>query len=96
MLYRVKAVSQNSHSFPMEGQGRKRNQRVQFDQSIQGKLRSANQLMLLAMGFKIIGMLKISHSPHPNASSGRRSVAEQSTLKQQAMIGTITDPARNA
>ncbi len=37
-----------------------------------------------------------SPSPHPNGSSGRISVVEQNTFKLQAMIGPITDPARNA
>jgi len=33
--------------------------------------------------------------PRPNGSSGRISVAEQNTFKQPAMVGPITDPARN-
>ena len=44
----------------MEDQERKRNQASNMINPIQGKLRTANQLMLLIMGFMIIGMLKIS------------------------------------
>ena len=36
-----------------------------------------------------------SLSSHPNGISGQISVAERNTLKQQAMNGLITDPARN-
>jgi len=36
-----------------------------------------------------------SLSPHPNGISGRTSIAEQTTLKQQAMNGSIIDPTRN-
>jgi LCP family protein required for cell wall assembly len=43
----------------------------------------------------LYGDARNSLSPHPNAISGQISVAEQNTLKQQAMIGPITDPARN-
>jgi LCP family protein required for cell wall assembly len=39
---------------------------------------------------------QISHSPGANGISSRISIAEQSTLKQPAMNGQITDPARNA
>jgi LCP family protein required for cell wall assembly len=35
-------------------------------------------------------------SPHPNGTTGQISVAEQNTLKQQAMNGPITGPTRNA
>ena len=59
MLDRVRAISQQSHSFPMEDQERKRNQASNWINRMQGKLYLANQLILLVTGFKIIGMLKI-------------------------------------
>ncbi len=34
-------------------------------------------------------------SPHPNGTPGQISIAEQNTLKQQAMNGPITGPTRN-
>src|SRR5260370_35908881 len=37
-----------------------------------------------------------ARSPHEYEVSGRISVAEQNTLKQQAMNGPITDPTRRA
>ena len=59
MLYRVKAGRQNSHSYPTEGHRQIHNQPSHLTNSILGKLRSAKQLILLARGFYLIGMLII-------------------------------------
>ena len=57
MLYSVKAVGQNSHSYPTEGHRRIHNQPSHLNSSTEGKVCPAKRLILVALGFYLIGVL---------------------------------------
>lgn len=81
--------------FPNGGSGKETQSSVQFDQSHAGKTLFGQPVQVPAHGFQDHWDSQSFSSPDPGSSSGWRSLAEQSTLKQQAMVGTITDPERN-
>ncbi|MGZ3642291.1 MAG: hypothetical protein ACXVCM_00395, partial [Ktedonobacteraceae bacterium] len=79
--------------FPNGGSGKETLSSVQLDQTYAEKTLFGQSTHAPSYGFQDYKNAQSfrSHSP----GSGWRSVAEQSTLKQQAMVGTITDPVRN-
>jgi LCP family protein required for cell wall assembly len=69
---------------------------VPFDQLHAGKTPFGQPAHSPGNGLQSYWDAHNSLSPHPNGISGQISVTEQNTLKQQAMIGPIIDPARDA
>ncbi len=80
--------------FPNGGSGKETQSSVQFDQSYTGKTSFGQPTHAPGNGFQDHRNAQNFRAPDPGTSSRWRSVAEQSTLKQQAMVRTITDPAR--
>ena len=79
--------------FPNGGSGKETQSSVQLDQSHAEKTLFGQPTRASGYGLQDHKDAHSFRSPGPG--SGWRSVAELSTLKQQAMVGTITDPARN-
>ena len=81
--------------FSNGGSGKETQSSVQIDQSQAGKTSFGQPTQVPVYGFQDHWDAQNFRSPEPSSNSRWRSLAEQSTLKQQAMIGTITDPVRN-
>ncbi len=87
---------QSEHSqLPIGWSGGDTQSTVPFDQLHAGKTPFGQTAHSPGKGLLSYWDAHNSRFPHPNGSSGRISVAEQNTFKQPAMVGPITDPARN-
>jgi len=87
---------QSEHSqLPIGWSGGDTQSTVPFDQLNVGKTPFGQTAHSPGKGLLSYWDAHNSRFPHPNGSSGRISVAEQNTFKQPAMVGPITDPARN-
>ena len=77
------------------GSGADEQSTVPFDQIHIGKTSFGQTAHVPGKGLLAYWDAQKAQSPHHYGVSGRISVAEQNTLKQQAMNGPITDPTRS-